>query len=85
MESLLIKTLIYKMMKPLPGPSCFGLSCCCAVVVLGSSSGINAILSELKDGRLPGNSYACSLMASVKMCSVHIGTYPVGGSRSSNL
>ncbi len=33
LESLLIKTLIYKMMKPLPGPSCFGLSCCCAVVV----------------------------------------------------
>lgn len=78
MESLLIKPLIYKMMKPLPGPSGFGLSCCCAVVVLGSSSHINAIPCELGDGSLPGNSYACSLMASVEMCSLNIGTYPVG-------
>lgn len=65
-------------MKPLPGPSGFRLSCCCAVVVLGSSSHINAIPCELRDGRLPGNSYACSLMASVEMCSLNIGTHPVG-------
>lgn len=66
------------MMKPLPGPSSFGLSCCCAVVVLGSSSHINAIPCELVDGSLPANSYACSLMASVEMCSLNFGTYPVG-------
>lgn len=51
------------------------------LLLFGSSSGINAILSELKDGSLPSNSYACSLMASVEMCSLRIGTYPVGKSK----
>lgn len=69
-------------MKPLPAPSCFGFHVV-VVLLFGSQSGINAILSELKDGRLPGNSYACSLMASVEVCSLHIGTYPMGNLQSS--
>lgn len=51
------------------------------LLLFGSTSRINAILSELKDGSLPSNSYACSLMASVEMCSLRIGTYPVGKSK----